>query len=245
VTEGRQRDTNAGRRWKAHLVHLYTASGVLFAFLAAAELAGPEPDVVLVFILLGVAVLIDASDGPLARLWEVKRWAPSIDGRTIDDIVDFLTYTFLPLLLVWRMGWVPSPALPWIAPALLASLFGFANAAAKDEARGYFLGFPSLWNVFAFYAGIWFHLYGPWPNALVIVGLALLTVLPVRFIYPNLAPPPWRLVLTIAAIVWMALVVASLVAYPAVPAPILWLSLAIPGFYTVLSVLLWRREPDR
>ncbi len=66
----------------------------------------------------------------------------SIDGRTIDDIVDYLTYTFVPLLLMWRMGWLPQPAVLWIAPALVASLFGFANTAAKDETAGFFLAFP-------------------------------------------------------------------------------------------------------
>ena len=60
-----------------------------------------------VFLALAAAVMVDATDGPLARRAEVKRWMPSIDGRTIDDIVDYLTYTFVPLLLMWRMGWLP------------------------------------------------------------------------------------------------------------------------------------------
>ncbi|HWK90160.1 MAG TPA: hypothetical protein VNP72_09200, partial [Longimicrobium sp.] len=182
-----------GQRARGYAVHAYTASGVAFAFLAAAEIASPRCDPRTVFLLLAGALLIDASDGPLARMWHVKRWAPGIDGRTIDDIVDYLTFTFLPLLLVWRMGWVPDPAAAWVIPALVASLFGFANVNAKDESAGFFLGFPSYWNGVALFAGIWHHLYGPWVNAVVIAVLTILTVAPVGFLYPNLAPRPWKL----------------------------------------------------
>src|SRR5918999_947843 len=156
-------------RLLAALVHVYTASGVLFALAATIEICSAAPDPRLVFVYLAAAVLVDATDGPLARRAEVKRWQPSIDGRTIDDIVDYLTFTFVPLLLVWRMGWLPDPAVLWIAPALMASLFGFANTAAKDEAGGFFLGFPSYWNVAALYAGVVHHLAGPWPNALLLL----------------------------------------------------------------------------
>ncbi len=98
-----------GQRIAAHLVHVYTASGVALAFLAAMELCTAQPDVRRFFVFLFGAVLIDATDGPLARRYHVKSWAPNIDGRTIDDIVDYLTFTFLPLLLIWRMEWVPHP----------------------------------------------------------------------------------------------------------------------------------------
>lgn len=226
---------------RAYAVHVYTASGVVFAFLAAAEMCRPMPDARLVFLWLLVAGLIDSTDGPLARRWHVKTKAPRIDGRTIDDIVDYLTFTFLPLLLVWRMGWLPWPGVLWIAPALVASLMGFANTAAKDESDGFFLGFPSYWNIVAFYAGLWFAYYSPWVNAVVIVALALLTVLPVRFIYPNLAPRPWKVPVMVGALVWLGLLVAMLPYYPSVPEWLMWASLIYPAFYTVLSVHLDRQ----
>ena len=86
-------------------VHLYTASGVAFALLATLELCRQSPDPRQVFIWLGIAVLIDATDGPLARRFEVKKVLPQIDGRKIDDIVDYLTFTFIPIVLIARMGW--------------------------------------------------------------------------------------------------------------------------------------------
>jgi phosphatidylcholine synthase len=236
MAAGAERGT-PGQRARAYFVHVYTASGVGLAFWAAAEMCRAQPDPRLVFALFVGTVVIDATDGPLARAWEVKRYAAAIDGRTIDDIVDYLTYTFLPLLLVWRMGWIPAPAALWVVPALVASLFGFANAGAKDEAGGFFLGFPSYWNVVAFYAGIIHHFWGPWPNAVMLLALAALTVMPVRFLYPNLAPRPWKLPLLAGAVLWLATMVAMLLMdYPRVPGWLVLLSLVYPVFYTALSL---------
>jgi phosphatidylcholine synthase len=236
-------------RARAYAVHLLSAGGVVAVFLAVAELLRSAPDERIVFAWLVAAVVIDAVDGPLARAWEVKRLVPDIDGRTIDDIVDYLTFTFVPLLLVWRMGWVPSaPDLGgavWILPAMMASLLGFANVAAKDEAAGYFRGFPSYWNVAAFYAGLAFHGLGEtglWLNAVVLVTLTALTVAPVRFLYPNLAPRPWRLPVLLGAAVWVAILLAMLPIYRRVPGWVVGVSLVYPAFYAGLSIVL---DPQR
>jgi phosphatidylcholine synthase len=236
-------------RARAYVVHLLTASGVVAAFLAVAELLRDAPDERVVFGWLVVAVVIDAVDGPIARAWDVKRFAPEIDGRTIDDIVDYLTFTFIPLLLVWRMGWVPfAPGLPgaaWIVPALLASLLGFANVGAKDEAAGYFRGFPSYWNIAAYYAGLAFYGLGPagqWLNAVVLLALAALTVSRVRFLYPNLTPQPWKFPVLLGAAAWLVMLLGMLLVYRRVPAWLVGLSLTYPAFYAILSILL---DPER
>ena len=239
--------TTFGQTVRAYSVHVYTASGVVFASLAAAEISRGEPDPRWAFLWLAVAVLIDATDGPLARLWHVKSRASRIDGRTIDDIVDYLTFTFLPLLLVWKMGWLPSPGAVWLGPALVASLMGFANTGAKDEGGGFLLGFPSYWNIMAFYAGLTFDRYGPWVNAIMIGALTVLTVLPVRFLYPNLAPRPWRMPVIAGAVGWCLLLAAMLPAYPNVPELWIWISLVYPVFYAGLSLYLdlGRRDKRR
>ncbi|HEV2294343.1 MAG TPA: hypothetical protein VGR35_10835 [Tepidisphaeraceae bacterium] len=226
------------QRGLAYFVHLFTASGVVFAFLAAAEICKASPDPRFVFLYLAVQCFIDAADGPMARAFHVKTRAARIDGRTIDDIVDYLTYTFIPLLLVWKMDWLPAPAGVFVAPAMVASLFGFANTAAKDEQGGFFLGFPSYWNIVAVYVGVWFHLFGPWLGAMVIVALTILTVLPVRFIYPNLAPRPWKMPVMVGAILWTVLLAWMIWRYPDVSAGLMWVSLIYPVFYLSLSVWL-------
>lgn len=233
------------RTLRAHAVHVLTASGIVAALLAVAELMDQAPDERIVFAWLVVAVLIDSVDGPLARAWDVKRLAPDFDGRTIDDILDYITFTFIPLLLVWRMGWVPfAPGLlgaVWIAPPLVASLLGFAHVGAKDEAAGYFRGFPSYWNIAAFYAGLAFHGLGEtgqWLNGALLLALAALTVSPVRFLYPNLTPRPWKLPVMLGAAAWLALLLAMLVVYPQVPGWVVAVSLIYPAFYAVLSILI-------
>lgn len=228
------------QRARGYAVHVYTASGVGFAFLAAVELCAASPDPRYVFALLFAAVLIDATDGVLARRWNVKTWAAAIDGRTIDDIVDYLTFTFLPLLLMARLGWLPDPAAVWVIPALIASLFGFANREAKDESGGFFLGFPSYWNVVAFYAGLFGGQAAAPITGAITLAFALLTVLPVRFLYPNLTPPPWRTPVLAGALLWLLALVGLLLNYPHGPRWLVLLSLLYPAFYTVLSLLLQR-----
>jgi phosphatidylcholine synthase len=65
--------------------------------------------------------------------------------------------------------------------------------------------------------------------------LAILTVLPVRFLYPNLAPQPWRMPLIVGAFVWLGMMLWLLLDYPNAPAWIVWLSLLYPAFYLWLS----------
>ena len=230
------------QRFRAFSVHIYTASGVALAFLAALELTRPQPDARYVFLLLFGAVFIDATDGPFARRWEVTRWAARIDGRTIDDIVDYLTFTFLPLLLMWRMEWLPQPAALYAIPALIASLFGFANRQAKDEAGGFFLGFPSYWNVVAFYAGLFGGKDAAPVTGLITLALAVLTLLPVRFLYPNLTPAPWRLPIMLGIVLWAIALLALLANYPHGSRWLALLSLSYPAFYAIVSVALSREK---
>ena len=233
------------RRLRAWSVHVLTASGITFDLLAVHELLGPAPDPRRVFLLLLVPVVIDGIDGPLARRWDVKTWAAAVDGRTIDDIVDYLTFTFVPLLMVWRMGWLPEPGGAFVLAGLVASLLGFAHTQAKQEGDGFFRGFPSYWNAYAFYAGLWAAAHGVIGNAVLLLVLAALTVAPVRFLYPNLAPPPWRVPLLLGGAAWAALLLAMLPSYPRPPAALVWASLAYPAFYVVLSVVLDARMRAR
>lgn len=231
-----------GRKIRAYLVHLFTASGVAFAFLAMAEVVRADLDPRWVFGWLTLAVLIDAADGPLARLWDVKLYAPRILGPTIDQIVDYLTFTFIPLVLLWRMDWLPGPDGLWVVLAMVASLFGFANESAKQEKQGFFLGFPSYWNVVVYYVGlltVGYGTVGAFVSLVTVLVLSVLTVVPVRFVYPNAAPSPWRVIVTGGGIAWLGLLLALLPTFPELPRWggdwILWVSFVYPAFYFGLS----------
>ena len=102
------------------------------------------------FLWMFVAMFVDSVDGPLARKVDVKRHAPHIDGARLDDVIDYINYTFVPIVLLIHAGWLPDPAPLWAAFPLVASALAFSNTESKDTEEGFFLGFPSYWNVFAF-----------------------------------------------------------------------------------------------
>src|SRR5262245_22775809 len=105
----RPRERSSVIRFMAWCVHLYTALGLVAAALIAVLLVYGGPEAFRwSFILMMVATLVDATDGTLARRVGVKKVLPHFDGRKLDDLTDFLTYTFLPLLLIWRAEVLPA-----------------------------------------------------------------------------------------------------------------------------------------
>jgi len=131
---------------------------------------------------LGVALLIDGLDGPLARRYEVTRFAPRFDGATLDMVIDYLTYTAIPALMVWQLGLVPEG---WgIAAAsyiMLTALYCFGNRDMKTH-DNYFQGFPATWNVVVLYFIILGT--GPVTNLITIAALGVLTFVPLKFVHP-------------------------------------------------------------
>jgi phosphatidylcholine synthase len=125
----------------AWLVHLYTASGALCAFFGAvAVFADRYRDALLWMV---VATAVDATDGLFARRVRVKERLPDFDGARLDDVVDYLTFVFLPALFLYRTGALPDG---WsggvISVLLLSSAYGFAAGDAKSSDH-FFTGFPS------------------------------------------------------------------------------------------------------
>jgi phosphatidylcholine synthase len=165
-------------------VHAYTALGLVFAGMIAVLLVHGRPaDFRSAFLLMLTATIVDATDGTLARMVRIKEAVPSFDGRRLDDIIDFLTYTCLPLGLIWRAGLLPAGYEPWLFLPLLASIYGFCQVEAKTE-DGYFLGFPSLWNVVAIY--LYALPFSPWVSLAIVITLAIMTFVPSRYLYPSL-----------------------------------------------------------
>ena len=188
----------------AWAVHLYTALGLVAAAgIAVAIVQGSPETFRIAFILMFVATVVDATDGTLARKVRVKEVLPGFDGRRLDDLVDFLTYTFLPLLLIWRAEILPTEMAWVLLIPLLASAYGFCQVSAKTE-DGYFLGFPSYWNLVAFY--LYVLRPGQWEGTILLVGLALLTFVPSRYLYPT-QRGMLNLCTNILAVVWAGLLI--------------------------------------
>jgi phosphatidylcholine synthase len=158
---------------------MYTSLGIVCAFVAAVSLKNHHIEGFLVSLL--VAVIIDGTDGALARYFEVKKILPGFDGARLDDIVDYITYAFLPALALVEFGVLPWK-LWWIAVLpMLASLYGFCRQAAKTGQS--FVGFPSYWNVVFVYCYVLNIAAGGVVGILLI--LSVLVFIPVHYIYPT------------------------------------------------------------
>ncbi len=216
----------------AWLVHLYTASGA--ALSAWALLAVIARDFRLAWLLIAITIAIDSTDGFLARRLRVKAVLPGLDGRRLDDIVDYLCWVFVPVIILVALGSLPA----WAAAApLIASGYGFAQAEAKTPDH-YFLGFPSYWSIIAF---ILFLFDAPSTvTTPLILLLSVLVFVPIRYPYPTqmraLRAPtillgiPW-------AILGFVLILRS--------SPPRWLVLLFcyyPLYYLLLTIYLaWQR----
>jgi phosphatidylcholine synthase len=241
LSKVRRRRRPAPRPILAWCVHAYTALGLVAAAVMAILIVdGSANSFRWAFVLMLAATLIDATDGTLARRVRVKEVLPSFDGRRLDDLIDFLNYTFLPLLLIWRAGLLPRGHEAWLLVPLVASAYGFSQSSAKT-ADGFFLGFPSYWNVIAFYL---YLLHPPgWLSLFLILFFAVLTFVPSRYLYPSQRGGLNRLTNILAAL-WVGLVVWILFLMPGnevshsedpTPTWLAYASLFFPVYYLVAS----------
>jgi phosphatidylcholine synthase len=216
----------------AWIAHAYTAAGlVCAAVIFALIVGGGDQAFRAAFALMILATAIDATDGWLARRVRVSEVLPGFDGSKLDDLIDFLTYTCLPLALVWRAGLL-SPALQaWLLVPLAASAYGFCQVEAKT-ADHYFLGFPSYWNIVAFYLYVW-RLPEGWALGL-ILSLAVMTFVPTRYLYPSRAGR-WSALTNVLGSVWLGMLLVILARWDAAPRWLVTASFAFPTYYMVLS----------
>lgn len=231
-------DRSMGREAAAWAVHLYTALGLVCALMTL--LAAERRDARVAMLWLMAALIVDSTDGMLARLARVKQVLPQFDGRKLDDITDYANYVLVPVYLLYRFELV-DPSWIWVlALPLIASGYGFCNEAAKTD-DGYFTGFPSYWNVVFLYA--YFIRIPPAALAVVVVLLSLLVFYPVKYLYPSHTRRWMALTMTLNA-GWLAAILL-LIQEPDRPAPLLlYASLAYPAYYVLLSFYLhWSRRP--
>ena len=217
-----------------YLAHVYTASGLVLVILAARFAITGDIDLA-VIALIG-CVVIDATDGMLARRLRVKESAPGIDGRRLDDIVDFLSFVFVPMLIAVQAEMFTDPALLAVTVASLASLFGFGRVDAKQDERGFFVGFPSYWNVVIGY--FWLFETSPLFNTVVVYALAVLVLVPVRFLYPSRLPlrADRRRHMLLGSSWGLVCVTALLLPEGTLRQAVAAVSLAYPAYYTLESI---------
>jgi phosphatidylcholine synthase len=217
----------------AWLVHLYTAFGAVLSAWAILAIFGGNFR--LAWFLIFVTIVIDSTDGVLARRVAVKTVLPDFDGRRLDDIVDYLCWVFVPVLLLVEVGMLPA----WCAAfPLLASGYGFAQEQAKTD-DNYFLGFPSYWSIVAFI--LYAFNAPPLVAAPLILFLSVMVFVPVRYPYPTQTRTLRGLTIGLG-IPYAALWVLAIWLLPARP---LWVALGLcsyPAYYALLTFYLSQRR---
>lgn len=226
-------------RLKAWAVHLYTASGAVLALLALDAIG--RDAYAAAFAWMAVAMVIDCTDGTLARRARVKDVLPQFDGSKLDDIADYLNYVLVPIALLYRAGMLPDGIGLFVATLpLLSSAYGFCNSEAKTPDH-FFTGFPSYWNVVALY--LYVLGWPSWVNAAWLVGLSALVFVPIRYLYPS-RTATLRTVTYVGGALWALAVFWLLVQFPTPSRALARVSLLYPAYYMLLSLWLHWRTPS-
>jgi phosphatidylcholine synthase len=211
-------------------VHIFTALGAALGVFSLFEIA--EGDLATATLLMLLALFVDATDGTLARAVRVTEHAPQIDGRRLDDIIDYLNFVVVPVFFMWSASAVTHPG--WLMFPVLASAYGFSRVDSKTE-DDFFLGFPSYWNILAIY--LWLLGVSPDLGTIWVVCLSAGVFVPLKYLYPSkVNPMSLRVALGAGAIIWtLALGACALSPTGMAARHLPEISLLYPAWYMGLS----------
>src|SRR5579862_981646 len=179
-TETHLPQASSMQRAAAFSVHVFTALGAGVALIALLEAV--REHWAAMFWWLGVALLIDAADGPIARRLDVMRVQPNWSGEVLDLVVDFVTYVFVPAYAITASGLLLPLAAPLLGIGIMVSgALYFADRRMKSE-DNHFRGFPGLWNIAAFY--LFLLQWPPTASSLSVAALVALTFMPFYVVHP-------------------------------------------------------------
>jgi phosphatidylcholine synthase len=217
---------------RAFAVHIFTACGAALALLAIILATGEHWAGM--FFCLGMALIVDGIDGPLAREFKVAGVLPRWSGDTLDLVVDFTTYVFVPAFAIAASGKLPNAlAIPAAVLVVISGALYFADRQMKT-ADNYFRGFPALWNLAAFY--LYLLDPPPWLASAAVVALAVLSFAPIKFVHP-LRVKHMR-ILNIALLATWAVLAAMAVATNLDPGPyVIWPLVAIAIYFFTAGLL--------
>ena len=183
---------------RAYSVHVLTASGAVWAILAMLAAVQERWDIM--FLWLVVALIVDGIDGPLARLYQVKKHAPIYDGVLMDLIIDFLTYVFIPAYALFESGKLPGWT-GWVAIIVICytSALYFSDTRMKTKDFS-FSGFPACWNMVVL---VIFSLDPNfWVSLIIVCLLAVTMFLRLKFVHP-VRTKRWRMVTLPMSVAWI------------------------------------------
>ncbi|APQ15310.1 phosphatidyltransferase [Borreliella garinii] len=165
----------------AWLVHIFTASGLIVGLYSIISIVNGDYSLLLKLTVIGL--IIDGIDGTMARRLKVKELIPEIDGALLDNITDYINYTFIPVIFFYLGEFIEEKYKVAICIGiLLSSAYQFSRIDAKTN-DNYFRGFPSLWNIFVI-LNIIFKIEQI-INLVMILICIVISFVPIKFIYPS------------------------------------------------------------
>ena len=223
---------------RAISVHLLTATGAVFAMLAL--LAAVKADWAMMYVWLVVAFAVDGIDGPLARRYHVRKYAPQFDGVLLDLIIDYLTYVFIPAFALFESGLLPGWT-GWICIIVItfASAMYFADTRMKTPNNS-FQGFPGCWNM------VVLVMFALEPNFWVIFAIVVLCAgamfTRLEFVHP-FRTERWRKVTLPIAFAWT--VFAGAAAWAEFdPGPVVLFGLTATSLYLLFAGIVQQVVPE-
>ena len=220
--------------FRAFTIHVFTACGAALALLALILATGGHWAGM--FSCLGLALIVDGLDGPMARAFKVAELLPRWSGETLDLVVDFVTYVFVPSYAIAASGFLPDVlAVPSGLVIVITGALYFADREMKTR-DNYFRGFPAIWNLAAFY--LYILAPPPWVAAGAVMALAALTFAPIRFVHP-LRVKQFRVLNVALMTLWSALAFVAILQNLDAD-PIVTLPLSAVAVYFLIAGL-WRR----
>lgn len=226
-----------GRRLTGWLIHLFTASGAIVGLLSLYAI--DQHQYLVTFWLMIAAIFIDSVDGMLARLIKIKTVVPEINGELLDNMVDFLNYTIVPTFFLLVTDLLP---LGWyllcVSAITLSSAYQFSQVDAKTRDH-FFKGFPSYWNIVVFYLFFW--QWNPWANMSILLALAVLSFIPIKYVYPSRLDyltqrVSLRLSMLLATVLWGFTIAGLLWIYPRTNTTLVLISMSYLILYVGLSL---------
>ncbi len=213
-------------------VHLFTATGAIWGFLAMLAIFERQWKMMIIWMI--VAMLVDGFDGMFARWADVKTYAKGIDGALLDNILDYFNYVIVPALFLMQANVLPyGLQMAGAFSILITSAYQFTQTDAKTDDH-HFKGFPSYWNVMALYM-LLMNL-PQWINFGFLIAFNILVFVPIKYIYPSRNSYLRKLTLALTYL-YGAVGIWGLLLYPKTPQWVVWASFVYVGYYLVLSVI--------
>jgi phosphatidylcholine synthase len=175
VTEYSERHIRA-----AWAVHVLTASGVIVGFVGLNSVIDGHARAAILW-LVG-ALLLDGIDGPIARKLDVRNRIPTLDGNSLDLIIDYFTCTIVPVAFLCKFDVLPSKTVGPLGFAILFVSALWMSRTDQETADGWFNGFPAEWNMIV---PTLFLLHpNPWVTLTICIVFCALTLTRVQFAHP-------------------------------------------------------------